>query len=588
MTNIGELHFINNTATPSGNGVMYFDGTDLKVKSGSAVRNLSQINSNTATRELDNLQNVALNTDIGMNGNSITGIEHIQLGTASSSPSAHGSIYASSTQVYIRIGSNTYTVSSFARELEELSDVTIGTPSANTVLKWSGSAWVDGNVVNDNIDGGANISQSKLNLAITNSEVSTGTFASITGIGTQSQNLNMNAKTIQNVETMNFSTFSATPSSNGVLFYDGTDLMARISGSTVNLTSGGGSSWVATATSDLDMNGNHIKNTTSSNGGSVTFEDNIDMRTYNVEGIDQLIFSNGSSSDSPPTWDTTKYGLEIEGGTSDTGLDIRVPSNRLIKFKTGNVTELQINGATGTLDVNSNKITSLGTPSSDYDASTKKYVDDEIAGVSGGSPQTFNQANYTTSHSEYDVWHPLNWTFFHSAGQGTQLVGMAPSTSKSYVYPLFVAETKKLYAISPYVSSASSGKMDVAIYSNKTNGENYPNSRLDTDYNNFLNFNGMSTNAGFLNYTLNAGLYWIVVKFPNDNSQIYHAPADWHNMIGWIEDDSPATIGGLYGWREDSPSSSFPSTFSAIDDNDVDPIKGSTGNIPLLWAKWTT
>jgi hypothetical protein len=154
MTNIGELHFINNTATPSGNGVMYFDGTDLKVKSGSAVRNLSQINSNTATRELDNLQNVALNTDIGMNGNSITGIEHIKLGTASSSPTTHGSIYASSTQVYIRVGSNTYTVSSFARELEELSDVTIGTPSANTVLKWdSGSSqWVDGNIMNVNID----------------------------------------------------------------------------------------------------------------------------------------------------------------------------------------------------------------------------------------------------------------------------------------------------------------------------------------------------------------------------------------------------------------------------------------------------
>ena len=37
--------------------------------------------------------------------------------------------------------------------LDDLADTTIGTPSANTVLKWSGSAWVDGNVVDANIDG---------------------------------------------------------------------------------------------------------------------------------------------------------------------------------------------------------------------------------------------------------------------------------------------------------------------------------------------------------------------------------------------------------------------------------------------------
>ena len=83
-------------------------------------------------------------------------------------------------------------------------------------------------------------------------------------------------------------------------------------------------------------------------------------------------------------------------------------------------------------------------------------------------------------------------------------------------------------------------------------------------------------------------MYWIVVKFTSNNSQIYHAPADWHNMIGWIEDDSPSTVGALYGWREDNPSSTFPSTYTGIGDSDVDPIKGSTGNIPLLWAKWTT
>jgi len=120
--------------------------------------------------------------------------------------------------------------------------------------------------MNVNIDSGANIDQSKLNLAITNSEVSSGTFANITGIGAQTQ--------------------------------------------------------------DLDMNGNHIKNTSSSNGGHVTFEDNIDMRTYNIQGIDQLIFSSGTSSDSP-NWDhTNDYGMEIYGGTTDLGLMYAVPNDK--------------------------------------------------------------------------------------------------------------------------------------------------------------------------------------------------------------------------------------------------------------------
>lgn len=384
------------------------------------------------------------------------------------------------------------------------------------------------------------------------------------------------------------------PSTNHVRLFADSDnsdhlTVIKSDGSEVDLEAGGGGSWVGTATSDLDMNGNHIKNTTSSNGGHVTFEDTIDMRTYNIQGVDQLIFSNASNSND--VLGNSDYGIEIDGGTSDTGLRYNVNSSKSHKFYVGGgstpVATIDSSGLdAGDIGSGTVNVARLGSG-----ATSSKYLrgDNTWQTISSGnSAQTFNQANFTTNHSEYDIWHPLNWTFFHSAGQGSQLVGLAPSTTKSYVYPLFVAETKKLYAISPYVSSASSGRMDVAIYSNKTNGENYPNSRLATDYGNFLNFSGMSTNAGFLNYSLSAGLYWIIIKFSSNASQIYHAPADWHNMIGWIEDDDPSTTGALYGWREDNPSSTFPSTYTGIGDSDVDPIKGSTGNIPLLWAKWTT
>ena len=84
-------------------------------------------------------------------------------------PSTNGSIYRdSSGNIIIRRGGSTKTLSNVntsSQSLDDLSDVTIGTPSANTVLKWSGSEWVDGNVVDANIDAGANITWSKINKA---------------------------------------------------------------------------------------------------------------------------------------------------------------------------------------------------------------------------------------------------------------------------------------------------------------------------------------------------------------------------------------------------------------------------------------
>lgn len=43
INNIGELVFVNNTLTPAGNGIIYFDGTDLKAKTGSTTVNLTNI-----------------------------------------------------------------------------------------------------------------------------------------------------------------------------------------------------------------------------------------------------------------------------------------------------------------------------------------------------------------------------------------------------------------------------------------------------------------------------------------------------------------------------------------------------------------
>lgn len=68
-----------------------------------------------------------------------------------------------------------------------------------------------------------------------------------------------------------------------------------------------GSSWVGTATSNLDMN------------------------TYDIEGVDRLKFSAGASSSDALL--STDYGIEIEGASaSPSGLKYNVPSSKTHKF----------------------------------------------------------------------------------------------------------------------------------------------------------------------------------------------------------------------------------------------------------------
>lgn len=65
INNIGELQFVNNTSTPAGNGIFYFDGTDVKVRTGSATKNLSDIGSGSgANTSLSNLITTSVNKDL--------------------------------------------------------------------------------------------------------------------------------------------------------------------------------------------------------------------------------------------------------------------------------------------------------------------------------------------------------------------------------------------------------------------------------------------------------------------------------------------------------------------------------------------
>ena len=89
-----------------------------------------------------------------------------------------------------------------------------------------------------------------------------------------------------------------------------------------------------------------IKAYVDASGGSTSFvgftaDDDLSMGTYNIDGVDQLIFSSATSSDSP-TWTATDYGIEITGGTTPTGLNYNIPTGKFHYFNIGGTPELTI------------------------------------------------------------------------------------------------------------------------------------------------------------------------------------------------------------------------------------------------------
>jgi len=89
-----------------------------------------------------------------------------------------------------------------------------------------------------------------------------------------------------------------------------------------------------------------IKAYVDASGGSTSFvsftaDDDLSMGTYNIDGVDQLIFSSATSSDSP-AWTATDYGIEITGGTTPTGLNYNTPTGKFHYFNIGGTPELTI------------------------------------------------------------------------------------------------------------------------------------------------------------------------------------------------------------------------------------------------------
>ena len=406
---------------------------------------------------------------LNMNANNIESVEHLILGVALSAPITHGSIYAGASEVYIRAGSTTYPIAaklnSIPATLDDLSDTSIGgTPSANTVLKWSGSAWVDGNVLDANIDGtitwakinksgsvlddigdcvigstpsnntvlkyvsgtgwvdgnvenvnidaGADIAQSKM-ADVTNMRVLGNTSGSSTtpqevtiyDEDNMSSNSNTGIATQQSIKayvtsqvggaTTELDNLGTTSINADLIPQSGKDLGTSsnqwtdlwVTGVAYLDAIGFGTTAMTLPTSDGSANyvlktaGNGNLDWASVSGASTSFvgfsaDNDLTMNTYNIDGLDQLIFSTATSTTSP-TWNDSNIGMEA----SSVGLYFNVPSNDYFTFNIDGDTEFSISAST--ISASSKRITYVTDPSGAQDAATKNYVDNNSSSFNG-------------------------------------------------------------------------------------------------------------------------------------------------------------------------------------------------------------
>ena len=105
-------------------------------------------------------------------------------------------------------GSNVDLGSTGAEALPDLTDVTITSRAANQVLvvNSGNTLWVNSLLANANISGSAAIAYSKLNLSnsVVNGDLATGVFSKITGLGSQTQNLNMDGNNMSDMFSITF------------------------------------------------------------------------------------------------------------------------------------------------------------------------------------------------------------------------------------------------------------------------------------------------------------------------------------------------------------------------------------------------
>ena len=169
----------------------------------------------------------------------------------------------------------------------------------------------------------------------------------------------------------------------------------------------------------LKTDGNGNLDWASVSGASTSFvgfsaDNDLTMNTYNIDGLDQLIFSTATSTTSP-TWNDSNIGMEA----SSVGLYFNVPSNDYFTFNIDGDTEFSISAST--ISASSKRITYVTDPSGAQDAATpKNYVDNNSG---SGANTSLSNLNSTGESHFVKLDNTGSWTAIQRFNAGIDMQG---------------------------------------------------------------------------------------------------------------------------------------------------------------------
>jgi len=583
------------------------DGKSITTQAGTKMQFVLERTSDFFTYEIGGNQrfvigNASINAfkGISMNTNAITDVTVFNFdaytGTA---PTADGNMWLDGTDVKIVSGGVEKNISNTATQLDDLSDVLIGTPAGNTVLKYDTgtSKWVDGNILNANIDASANIDWAKINKAGSSlddlADTLIGTPASntvlkyVSGTGWVDGNVvNNNIDAGANIDKSKIATaltwatgdipnLPASKITSGTL---STGVIPNLSATKITSDTIGVDRLGTGATATKFLRGDNTWQTVSA-GGSTSFvgftaDDDLNMSTYDISNLDRILFdqNNGSAlssvqagitSDNTPdmhfnlTGSTDFYRFHFGGSAVSEDTNIG----------TGGVTTNNIAVAHYiTLNASSQTLITNGMINRNTSGDVQVYSGGSIRNMSdiGASSPTYGVQDYElpTEHntSEFGFY---NYITNSKNGMAIGQSGNSISKSVNYFVPVYVAKacTVRQLGFNNVAKATGSFSYYMALFSNRSgssstvnvsgDGQNYPYKKQVSGTATYQSA-GNEAKYTSVYQAIDAGLYWLCLNIyytqlsvgTHSGAQypaIHHHDFSSANSAGYFRDD-----GSLY------------------------------------------
>lgn len=250
VTNIGNLTFVDNLATPVATFAIFSDGTDLFANTGSATRNLDEMVTTGVANTFTAIQTFNLNIVAGGAGDGVTNIGHLDFIDNLATPVAAISLYSDGTDLFANTGGGVKNLSDIGVSFSDADFQIFDNITPAKILKFQ---LVGFNTGTSLISSGT----------LTGTRIwilpdITGELMSLDGTQTVLGNKTFNNNIVAGgagdgmvtIGHLDFVDNLATPAASISLYSDGTDLFANTGGGVKNLSDiGGGSS---NAISQLD------------------------------------------------------------------------------------------------------------------------------------------------------------------------------------------------------------------------------------------------------------------------------------------------------------------------------------------------